>query len=264
MGKENENELKEIFSDIKSEVLSDEVKDKIVIMMEAKIGERANEKIQEIEEAALEYQNVEKALLEDKAIEYLDTYIIDKFDEYVQYVADQYIKENEMAIESGIKTEMFDKLVSGMKSVLKENQISEDEIESKDEIANKYSKNKNELNQAVEENISLRKEVQGIKAQIIFDQVNEGVSASERETVQNLCADFECDDLNEFKKKVITIKENVTTAISDDDSDDDSDDESHEDYSGDKEIDDGDEDKKLTEEEVNKKLGLKYLEMESV
>ena len=202
-------DIEKIFENVSSEVLTEDVKNKISVLIEAKVGERVDEKINELEALSEEFKENELDRLEEKAVSYVDEYLVEKIDEYMDYVATEYVNENKLQIEDGLKAQMYEKIVGSIKGVLSENQIREDEVESNTEAVEKSKELEEDLNKTIKENMELKRKIKGHEAMTAFNSVTSGLTESQRDTLTKLSNDFDIDDVEEFASKVKTLKESV-------------------------------------------------------
>jgi len=235
-------DIDKIFENIESELLTEDVKKKISTLIEAKITEKSEAKTKELEGLFEEYKEKELNKLEEKAVAYVDEYLVDKIDEYMEYVSDEYMKENKLEVESGLKSEMYDKIISGVKGVLSENQIKEEDVQESEEVFDENKKLKEDIDKQMKENIALKKNVKAGKALSIFNEVVSDLSLTEKEKMKELASSYDVDDVEDFKEKLNILKESISSFSEDDDSKDDSDD---------------DEEKKELNESFNSKTKLK-------
>jgi hypothetical protein len=202
-------DIEKIFENVSSEVLTEEVKTKISVLIEAKVGERVDEKINELDSLFETYKEKELDSLEEKAVSYVDEYLVEKIDEYMDYVAEEYVTENKLQIEDGLKAQMYEKIVGSIKGVLSENQIREDEVESNTEAIVESKELKEDLNKSIKENMELKKQIKGHEAMTAFNKETVGLTESQIDTLTKLSSDFDIDDVEEFASKVKTLKESV-------------------------------------------------------
>lgn len=161
-----------IESIIEGEDLSEEFKGKISLVFEAALNEEVNKRTETIREELT--KSLDEAL-EEAVSEKLET-ITTNVDKYLDYVVSEWMSENEIAIESGIKVEMAESLMSGLKNLFVEHNVSVDE-ESVDVVANlegQVSDLEGKANDLVNENIELQREISSFKAGQKFDEISEG------------------------------------------------------------------------------------------
>ena len=159
---------------IEGEDLSEEFKGKIALVFEAALSEEVAKRTLSIKEA-LE-QNLEAELSE--AVETRMGEIVENVDKYLDYVVTEWTKENEIAIESGIKVEMAESLMGGLRSLFTEHNITveEETVDVISTLETKVSDLEVSANELVSENIDLQREISSFKAGKIFDGLSEGLS----------------------------------------------------------------------------------------
>jgi hypothetical protein len=203
-------DITQIFENIKSDLLTEEVKTKITTLFEAAVNEKVNAKIEELNASAEEFKVQEATKLEEKAVEFVDKHLLDKIDEYLDYVSQEYVTENKLAITDGLKASMFDKLVGDVKKVLSENQIKEDKVEEAQSLFDEVKGLKEQLNESIKVNMDYKKKIKGIEAVNVFEDITRDCSVAQKEKMVKICEDFDIDNIEEFKTKVQTIKESIT------------------------------------------------------
>jgi len=194
-----------IESIIEGEDLSEEFKGKISLVFEAALNEEVNKRTEVIREELT--KSLDEAL-EEAVTEKLET-ITENVDKYLDYVVSEWMSENEIAIESGIKVEMAESLMSGLKNLFVEHNVSVDE-ESVDVVANletTVSELEGKANDLVNENIELQKEIQTFKAGQKFDELSEGLSENQVERLKVLSEKLDIEDLDAYAENLQVIKE---------------------------------------------------------
>jgi hypothetical protein len=194
-----------IESIIEGEDLSEEFKGKISLVFEAALNEEVNKRTETIREELT--KSLDEAL-EEAVSEKLET-ITTNVDKYLDYVVSEWMSENEIAIESGIKVEMAESLMSGLKNLFVEHNVSVDE-ESVDVVANlegQVSELEGKANDLVNENIELQREISSFKAGQKFDELSEGLSENQVERLKVLSEKLDIEDLDAYAENLQVIKE---------------------------------------------------------
>ena len=204
-----EKEVESILEGVKPELLTEDVKKKFSVLIEAKVGEKVNEKIEELESKFEEFKEVELDKLEEQAVGYVDTHLVDQLDKYLDYVAETYVTENALEIENGLKSEMYDKIVEDFRGVFAKNQIRENEVEDAEEIHEDNQNLKEDLNESMKREMDLQDKITGLNSLKVFNEISEGLSESQKEKLQKLSEDFDVDDVEEFAEKVQIVKESI-------------------------------------------------------
>lgn len=188
-------ELSEIFG---SQELSEDFQDKATTLFEAALHAKVSVHMAELEE-----QFEEKL---EEAVEGL----VEKLDHYISYVAEEWVKENEVAIEASIKTEMTESFMEGLKELFAEHYIDipEEKVEIIEALAEKVEELEDDLNEQVNSNIELVEMLKDYNRQEIFNEVAEGLALTQIDKFKTLAesVDFNLDD-DDYKQKLETIKE---------------------------------------------------------
>ena len=181
--------------------LSEESQDKARTIFEAAI----NSKVSEIKEQL--NVSYEEKLVEEVAV--IKTELSERVDSYLEYVADEWIQENALAVENGLKTEMTDSFLTGMKSLFEEHyvQIPEDKYDVIESMVDKLDEMEGKLNEQIEKNVALNKRLSESTADGIFGDVTEGLADTQKDKLAALAEGIEFTTEEEFTKKVTTIKE---------------------------------------------------------
>ena len=194
-----------IESIIEGEDLSEEFKNKISLVFEAALNEEVNKRTESIKEE-LE-SSLDESLSE--AVESRMEEIVENVDKYLDYVVNEWTKENEIAIESGIKVEMAESLMSGLKGLFTEHNIAVDEstIDVVSELEAKVSDLEEKHNTLVNENIDLQRVISSSQAGKVFDEIAEGLSENQVERLKVLSEKLDIEDLESYTENLQVIKE---------------------------------------------------------
>ncbi len=135
--------------------------------------------------------------------------IVENVDKYLDYVVSEWTKENEIAIESGIKVEMAESLMGGLRSLFTEHNITveEDAVDVVSTLETKVSDLEVSANELVSENIDLQREISSFKAGKIFDGLSEGLSDNQVERLKVLSEKLDVEDLESYSENLQVIKE---------------------------------------------------------
>lgn len=194
-----------IESIIEGEDLSEDFKAKMTLVFEAAVNEQVIQK----EEALRE--ELTKSLdesLEEAVTSKLDT-ISENVDKYLDYVVTEWMAENEIAIESGIKVEMAESLMSGLKNLFVEHNVSvsEETVDVVENLEGQVSELESKANDLVAENIDLQKEIASYKAGKVFDELSEGLSENQVERLKVLSEKLDIEDVAGYTENLTVIKE---------------------------------------------------------
>ena len=205
---EDEDEMKEEF-DIEEDVnallageeLSEEFQEKARTIFEAAL----RSKIYEIKESIEEQYAV--ALAEE--VEEIKEALSERVDSYLEYVADEWVAENALVIEKGLKTEMTESFLSGMKDLFEAHYVSipEDKYDVLESMVEKLDDMETKLNEQIEKNISLNKRLAESVADGILDQVSEGLADTQKDKLASLAESVEFESEEEYREKLETLKE---------------------------------------------------------
>ena len=205
---EDDEDMKEGF-DIEEDVnallggeeLSEQFKAKAKTIFEAAL----KSKVTEIKEA-LEVQ-YSAALAEE--VEVVKEELSNRVDAYLEYVSDEWFAENALAIEGGLKTEMTESFLEGMKGLFEEHYVTipEDKYDVLESMVDKLDDMETKLNEQIEKNISLNKRLAESVADGILDQVSEGLASTQKEKLASLAESVEFESEEEYREKLETLKE---------------------------------------------------------
>jgi hypothetical protein len=183
------------------EDLSEDFKAKAKTIFEAAI----NTKVAQVKEA-LEAQYQEQ--LADRLVEATEE-LKERVDSYLEYVADEWVNENELAIEQGLKSEMTESFLGGMKSLFEEHYVTipEDKYDVLESMVEKLDDMETKLNEQIEKNIGLNKRLAESSADSILTQVSEGLAQTQKEKLASLSESVEFESEEEYREKLETLKE---------------------------------------------------------
>ena len=183
------------------EELSEEFREKAKVIFEAAL----NSKVKEIQEA-LEVQYAEK-LAEEK--EGLKDTLTERVDAYLEYVCEEWMTENELAVEQGLKTEMTESFLEGMKGLFEEHYVTipEDKYDVLESMVEKLDEMETKLNEQIDKNIDLNKRLAESTADSILDSISEGLAATQKEKLASLAESVEFESEAEYREKLETLRE---------------------------------------------------------
>ena len=183
------------------EELSEEFKEKAKTIFEAAISAKVAE-IKEQIEAQYEEKFV-AALNEEKEA------LAERVDSYLEYVADEWFEENALVIEQGLKTEMTESFLAGMKNLFEEHyvEIPEDKYDVLESMVEKLDDMETKLNEQIERNIGLNKRLAESVSDNILDQVSEGLASTQKEKLASLAESVEFESEETYREKLETLKE---------------------------------------------------------
>jgi len=185
--------------------LTEEFKNKVTLVFEAAVNEAATKKT----EAAVA-EHVERLETEmNESVETSVNNIVENLDSYLDYVVEEWMKENEVAIEAGIKVEMAESLMAGLRGLFEEHNIEVDDetINVVEGLEAEVAEAKDSANKAINENVELSKEIASLKAERIFDEVTEDLTLTEKERFKVLSEKLDVSDIEEYSSNLSTLKE---------------------------------------------------------
>lgn len=205
---DDEDEMKEEF-DIEEDVnallegeeLSEEFQEKARVIFESAIKSKVAD-IKEQLEAAYEQTLVEE-------IQSIKEGLVDRVDAYLEYVADEWIQENALAVEHGLKTEMTESFLSGMKSLFEDHYVTipEDRYDVIESMVDKLDEMEEKLNEQIERNVALNRRLAESVADVIFAEVTEGLALSQKDKLASLAENVEFDGEESYREKLVTLRE---------------------------------------------------------
>ena len=198
-------EVIDVSDDVKAligdEKLTEEFKAKAATIFEAALKSKikeAKKKMQSSYESKLKEEN-EKSKAE----------LVEKVDSYLNYVVEEWMKQNEIAIERGIKGEIAEDFISGLKKLFEDHYINvpDEKYDVLEDQASKIEELNKKLNEQIEANVKLNSEIGKLTRQDIVDSVSSDLTDTNKEKFKKLAEEIEYSNADEFKNKVTTIKE---------------------------------------------------------
>ena len=183
------------------EELSEEFKTKAVAVFEAAVNERYEAIVSRLEEA---YEQT----IEENTEKILDE-LSSRVNDYISYIAEEWLKENRLVVEKGIKTEIAENFLLGLKQIFEENyvQMPEEKIDLVSEMEDENEELKDEINERVAENMELRREVLALRCDDIFESYCDGLADTQVEKLRTLAEGMEFDSEEMFEEKLAVLKE---------------------------------------------------------
>ena len=201
---EDEAEELDVSDDINAlvagEELSEEFQEKAKTIFEAAI----NSKVAKIEEA-LEADHV-KALTEEVA-EFKNE-LTERVDSYLEYVASEWMQENQLAVDQGLKGELSESFMTGLKGLFEEHYVSvpEDKYDVLESMVNKLDEMEEKLNEQIDKNVSLNKRLAESTSDGILSEVSEGLAVTQKDKLASLAESVEFETENDYREKLITLR----------------------------------------------------------
>ena len=201
---EEEAEELDVSDDINAlvagEELSEEFQEKAKTIFEAAI----NSKVAKIEEA-LEADHV-KALTEEVA-EFKNE-LTERVDSYLEYVASEWMQENQLAVDQGLKGELSESFMTGLKGLFEEHYVSvpEDKYDVLESMVNKLDEMEEKLNEQIDKNVNLNKRLAESTSDGILSEVSEGLAVTQKDKLASLAESVEFETENDYREKLITLR----------------------------------------------------------
>ena len=207
MKKESAEEVEiDLSDDVKALVssdadLSEEFKDKAATIFETAVKTRIKEQTKILEAQYEEKLSAEKETMKEAMVE--------KVDSYLNYVVEEWMKENELAVERGIRTEIAEDFITGLKDLFKEHYIDvpEEKYNVLDDLTNQNKKLEDKLNEQIEKNVELSKKVSDADRHSIVAEISDDLADTEKEKFTSMAENVEYDSAEKFREKLETIKE---------------------------------------------------------
>ena len=205
---EDEEEVEEeidIEEDVKAllegEELSEEFQEKARTIFEAAIRSKVADIKEELTSA------YEAALVEE--VQSIKEELTDRVDAYLEYVADEWIQENALAVEHGLKTEMTESFLQGMRGLFEDHYVSipEDRYDVIESMVDKLDEMEGKLNEQIERNVALNRRLAESVADVIFADVAEGLALSQKDKLASLAENVEFDSEANYREKLVTLRE---------------------------------------------------------
>ena len=186
---------------IAGEELSEEFQERARTIFETAI----KTKVAELkEELAKEY---ETTLTEE--ITSIKEELEDRTDAYLEYVADEWLEENALAVEHGLKTEMTESFLGGMKSLFEDHYVTipEEKYDVLNSMVEKLDEMESKLNEQIDKNVALNKRLSESVADVIQSDVSEGLALSQKEKLASLANNVEFVSEEAYREKLVTLRE---------------------------------------------------------
>ena len=199
-----EEEVIDVETDIQAllegEELSEDFTNKARTIFEAAIRSKIAEMKEQVQS---EY--------EDNLIEQVQSIkeeLTDRVDSYLEYVADEWVAENQLAVENGLKTEMTESFLNGMKSLFEDHYVSipEEKYDVIESMVDKLDEMEGKLNEQIDKNVALNKRLAESVADVIFAEVAEGLALSQKDKFATLAENVEFESEESYREKLATLR----------------------------------------------------------
>ena len=186
-------ELSEEFKEKAKEIFETAVKSKVVDEVNKRVAQIEEEYLQEIEESTKNFQGE----------------MVEKVDNYLNYVVNEWMEENKLAVERGIKSELTDDFMTGLRNLFKEHYIDvpEEKVDIVDDLFEKVEDLEKKLNEEIEKNVTLKSSLAESSKEGILNDVCEGLADTQKEKVSSLAEGVEFENADQYKAKLEMLKE---------------------------------------------------------
>ena len=202
---EEEEEKIDIEADVaallEGEELSEEFQSKARTIFEGAIRSKVAEIKEELQESYA------TALVEE--LDKIKEGLTERVDSYLEYVADEWIQENQIQVEAGLKTEMTESFLEGMKSLFEEHYVTipEDKYDVLNSMVDKLDEMESKLNEQIDRNVALNRRLAESNADGVFAAVSEGLADTQKEKLATLAENVEFESETDYREKLETLKE---------------------------------------------------------
>ena len=183
------------------EDLSEEFREKAKLIFETAI----NAKISEIYESLEEHY--ESKLLEE--VDSMKGQLVERVDAYLEYVADEWLQENALVVEQGLKTEMTESFLQGMKGLFEDHYVTipDDKYNVLESMVDKLDEMETKLNEQIEKNVALNRRLAESVTDVVFAEVSEGLALSQKDKLASLAENVEFDGEDNYREKLANLRE---------------------------------------------------------
>jgi len=198
--REMKEDIDALFSD--DSTISEEFKIKAATIFEARVLDRVTQIEEEIEG--------KYADMLEEAVTSIKADLTEKVDDYLNYVVEQWMAENEIAIESGLRSELTEEFIAGLRNLFAEHYIDvpDEKVDLVDELATKVEELESKLNEEIERGVGFAKALVESRKNEITREVSEGLTTTQIEKIKSLAESVEFSTEDEYKNKIETIREN--------------------------------------------------------
>ena len=182
------------------EELSEEFQNKARTIFEAAIKTKISEVKSELQE------QYEKTIVEEVAS--VKAELAERVDAYLEYVSDEWMSENKLAVEAGLKTEMTDSFLTGMKSLFEDHYVTipEEKYDVLNSMVEKLDEMEGKLNEQINKNVALNKRLAESTSDVILADVSEGLAVTQKDKLATLAENVEFDGEDNYREKLVTLR----------------------------------------------------------
>ena len=185
---------------LEGEELSEEFQNKARTIFEAAIKTKISEVKSELQE------QYEKTIVEEVAS--VKAELAERVDAYLEYVSDEWMSENKLAVEAGLKTEMTDSFLTGMKSLFEDHYVTipEEKYDVLNSMVEKLDEMEGKLNEQINKNVALNKRLAESTSDVILEDVSEGLAVTQKDKLASLAENVEFDGEDNYREKLVTLR----------------------------------------------------------
>ena len=185
---------------IAGEELSEDFQEKARTIFEAAINSKVSVIKEDLEK---EYAKVLQEEIDSTKIK-----LTERVDSYLEYVAGEWLEENSLAVEQGLKAEMSESFLTGMKSLFEEHYVSipEDKYDVLESMVNKLDDMEEKLNEQIDKNVGLTKRLAESKSDGILGDVSEGLAVTQKDKLASLAESVEFESESDYREKLVTLR----------------------------------------------------------
>jgi len=185
---------------IAGEQLSEDFQEKARTIFEAAINSKVSVIKEDLEK---EYAKVLQEEIDSTKIQ-----LTERVDSYLEYVAGEWLEENSLAVEQGLKAEMSESFLTGMKSLFEEHYVSipEDKYDVLESMVNKLDDMEEKLNDQIDKNVGLTKRLAESKSDGILGEVSEGLAVTQKDKLASLAESVEFESESDYREKLVTLR----------------------------------------------------------
>jgi len=186
---------------LQGEELSEEFQEKAKTIFEAAI----NAKVAEIQE---DLQASYATVIEEQVATFKNE-MTERVDSYLEYVSSEWLEENQLTVEEGLKSEMSESFLSGMKTLFEEHYVSipEDRYDVLESMVNKLDEMEGKLNEQIDRNVALNRRLAESTSDGILGEISEGLAVTQKEKLATLAESVEFDSETDYREKLVTLRE---------------------------------------------------------
>jgi hypothetical protein len=195
---------------LEGEEFTEDFAQKATTIFEAAVSKKVNEILDEqVEQLNLKFNEELEKSVEEQRVE-----MVEKIDNYLNYVVEQWMEENKLAVEQGIRADLTENFLSGLKTLFEQHYVTipDEKVDVVDELFEQVDTLQSQLNKEINKSISMTAELNRYKKQNVIQSVTEGLSALQAEKVKALAENIDDENIEAYAKKVEVIKENYFPA----------------------------------------------------